>query len=62
MPGPEGSTHTVCLEPWKEAPPDTLLKTLCGGSTQVASVHTTRVSPRVCNPILDLVLLCEHDF
>ncbi|OZF26027.1 hypothetical protein [Rhodococcus sp. 14-2483-1-2] len=26
VPGPEGSTHTVSLESWKKAPPDTLLK------------------------------------
>lgn len=26
VPGPEGSTHKVSLEPWKESPPDTLLK------------------------------------
>lgn len=26
VPGPEGSTHTVSLEPWKDAPPQTLLK------------------------------------
>lgn len=26
VPGPVGSTHKVSLEPWKEAPPNTLLK------------------------------------
>ena len=26
VPGPEGSTRKVSLEPWKEAPPATLLK------------------------------------
>jgi hypothetical protein len=26
VPGPEGSTHTVSLAPWKEAPSNTLLK------------------------------------
>lgn len=26
VPGPEGSAHEVSLEPWKTAPPTTLLK------------------------------------